>query len=118
MAKEKKLALVTGTSTGIGLELARCCARNGFDLLIAADEPSIEQAAEDLQADGAKVEAVQADLASTEGVDKLYSATSGRPIDVLVANAGIGLGHAFLDQDFSKARRGSIPSRGHDLSDP
>jgi uncharacterized protein len=39
--KARKLAIVTGASTGIGLELARCCARDGYDLLIAADEPEI-----------------------------------------------------------------------------
>jgi short-subunit dehydrogenase len=43
-------------------------------------------------------------LATTEGVDRLYAATKGRPVDALLANAGRGLGHAFLDQDFGKAR--------------
>jgi short-subunit dehydrogenase len=47
---------------------------------------------------------VQADLSTTEGVDKLYSAAKGRPVDVLMANAGRGLGHAFLDQEFERAR--------------
>jgi hypothetical protein len=37
---------------------------------------------------------------SNEGVDKLYAATKGRAVDALLANAGRGLGHAFLDQDF------------------
>jgi short-subunit dehydrogenase len=74
-------------------------------LLIAADEPSIEEAAAELRAEGGKVQAVQADLATTEGVDALYGAAKNRPIAVLIANAGIGLGHAFLDQDFSRARR-------------
>ena len=58
-----KLAIVTGASTGIGYELARCCAEDGFDLLIAADEPEIHQAAEDFKKLGVQVEAVQADLA-------------------------------------------------------
>jgi short-subunit dehydrogenase len=38
----RKLAVVTGASSGIGLELARECAKNKFDLLIAANEPEIE----------------------------------------------------------------------------
>lgn len=105
MPAQNKLAIVTGASTGIGLELARCCARNGFDLLIAADEPTIAQAAAELRAEGTEVQAIQADLATTDGVDKLHAAKDGRPVDVLLANAGIGLGHAFLDQDFAKARR-------------
>jgi len=97
-------AVVTGASTGIGLELAKRCAAEGFDLLIAADEPEIEHAAASLRRLGRDVEAVQADLATTEGVDQLYAATRGRPVDALLANAGRGLGHAFLDQDFGKVR--------------
>jgi short-subunit dehydrogenase len=73
--------------------------------LIAADEPAIEQAAASLKRTGAGVDALQADLASVEGVDKLYAAAQGRPVDALLANAGRGLGHAFLDQDFAKVRR-------------
>jgi short-subunit dehydrogenase len=104
MSSSQKFAIVTGASTGIGLELARCCAQDGFDLLIAADEPEIEQAAASLRGNGTSVEAVQADLATLEGVDKLYAAAKGRPVDALLANAGRGLGHAFLDQDFSRVR--------------
>jgi short-subunit dehydrogenase len=102
--KGRGLAVVTGASTGIGLELARCCAQGGFDLLIAADE-SLDRAIADLSATGASVEAVRADLATSEGVEKLYAAIAGRPVDALLANAGRGLGHAFLDQDFEQIRR-------------
>jgi short-subunit dehydrogenase len=49
--------------------------------------------------------AVEADLTTLEGIDKLYAAADGRPIDALLANAGLGLGRAFLDQDFNEARR-------------
>jgi len=101
----KPLAAVTGASSGIGLELARCCAENGFDLLIAANEPQIQDAARDLRATGANVEAVEVDLATPKGVDRFCSAAGGRPIDALLANAGRGLGHAFLDEDFEDIRR-------------
>lgn len=104
MAATRPFAFVTGASTGIGLELARCCSKAGYDLLIAADEPVIEDAAATLRNGGGTVEAVEADLATTEGVDKLYAAAKGRPIDALLANAGRGLGHAFLDQDFARAK--------------
>ncbi|HEV7681428.1 MAG TPA: SDR family NAD(P)-dependent oxidoreductase [Pyrinomonadaceae bacterium] len=99
-----KLAIVTGASTGIGYELARCCAADGFDLLIAADEPQIQQAAEDFRKLGVQVEAIEADLATTDGVDALYAAVNGRAVDALLANAGLGLGGAFLDQDLSDIR--------------
>ena len=44
----RPLAIVTGASSGIGFELAKCCTANGFDILIAADEPEIETAAQAL----------------------------------------------------------------------
>lgn len=103
----RPLALVTGASTGIGYQLAKACAQNGFDLLVVADEPKIAEAAKDFRSIGATVEVVEADLATLEGVDKLYATVKGlnRPIDALVANAGRGLGKGFLDQDFNDVMR-------------
>ena len=92
--------MVTGASTGIGYELAILCAKEGFDLIVVADEPQIEEAAKQFQNYGAEVHAVQADLATREGVDKFYNAAQGRQVDALLANAGHGLGGSFLDQDF------------------
>jgi short-subunit dehydrogenase len=98
------LAIVTGASAGIGYELARIAAENGHSLVIAADQHKIAQAASDFRAMGVQVEAVETDLATLEGVDRLYAAIGERPVDVLCANAGHGLGGAFLDQDFAEAR--------------
>ncbi len=92
-------ALVTGASAGIGLELAGIAAKEGYRLLLAADEPKITNAANELGA-----EAIEVDLSTVEGVDKLLDATRGRTIDVLCANAGRGLGHGFVDQDWSRIR--------------
>jgi short-subunit dehydrogenase len=104
MAIGEKFAIVTGASTGIGLELAKRCLDNGYDVLMAANEPKILDAAASLRGSGKQVEALEVDLSTTEGVDKLYAAAKGRPVDALLANAGRGLGHAFLDQDFDRAR--------------
>ena len=107
MAQQNRpFAIVTGASSGIGLELARCAVQNGYDVLIAADEPAIHEAAKDLRkaAAEAQIESVEADLSTTEGVDKLLAAASGRPADALLANAGRGLGRAFLDQSFEQVR--------------
>jgi short-subunit dehydrogenase len=99
----RNFAIVTGASAGIGFELARIAAENGHDLLIAADR-DIEPAAQKLRALGGSVDALEADLATREGVDRLYAAIGGRPVDALFANAGHGLGHGFLDQDFEEVR--------------
>jgi uncharacterized protein len=100
----RPLAVVTGASAGIGYELARLCAENGFDLVIAADQAKINQAAQDFRQLGVEVQAIEADLAKRDGVEKLYAALGGRPVDALLANAGHGLGQAFLDQDFDEVQ--------------
>jgi uncharacterized protein len=67
--RDPGLAIVTGASSGIGYELARKCSDHGFDLIIAADDAGIEQAAADLRHDGRRrVEAVRADLSGPKGV--------------------------------------------------
>src|SRR5215213_6697392 len=100
----RPVAMVTGASTGIGYELAILCAKEGFDLIVVADEPQIEEAAKQFQNYGVEVKALQADLATHEGVDKLYNAAEGRLVDALLANAGHGLGGSFLDQDFDDVK--------------
>jgi short-subunit dehydrogenase len=99
----RPLAVVTGASSGIGYNLAKCAAENGFDLVVAADQP-LESAVADFQSLGAQVEAVQVDLATRQGLEALLGAVRGRTVDVLMANAGHGLGHGFLDQDFAEVQ--------------
>lgn len=99
-----KLAIVTGASTGIGFELATLAARDGYDLIVAADESLIEAAAADFGQFGTNVEPVEVDLATVAGVDHLLMAAGDRPIDVLVANAGTGTGGRFLEQEAGQWR--------------
>jgi len=103
MESARPLAIVTGASSGIGLELAREAATRGYDLIIAADEP-LEAAAQTLRALGAEVDAVETDLATRDGVQQLYAMARGRDIDALLANAGHGLGKGFLDQEFAEVQ--------------
>jgi short-subunit dehydrogenase len=93
-----KLAIVTGASTGIGFELATLAAKEGYDLIVVADEPLIDAAAQDFRQFGTDVRSVQADLGTIEGVDTLLAAAE-RPVDLVCANAGVGTGGAFLDHD-------------------
>ncbi|WP_294173833.1 SDR family NAD(P)-dependent oxidoreductase [uncultured Sphingomonas sp.] len=92
-----KLAIVTGASSGIGLELAKLAAGEGYDLIVASDTPQVDAGA-GLKETGASVQSIEADLATEQGVRQLLDLVGERQVDVLVANAGHGLGGAFLDQ--------------------
>ncbi len=104
MSNTRPLAVVTGASSGIGYELAKLCAEHGHDLIIAADRPSLVEAEQALRNLGVDVEAVETDLSTEAGVEKLIDRLAGRPVDILCANAGHGLGHGFLDQEWTAAR--------------
>ncbi|MBD2091139.1 SDR family NAD(P)-dependent oxidoreductase [Microcoleus sp. FACHB-1515] len=100
----KPLAVITGASSGIGYELAKQFAEHGFDLVVTSTGESIEEAAEAFRGLTAQVETVQADLATYDGVEKLYSQiqATGRPVEAIVINAGVGVGGAFIETDLQK----------------
>ncbi len=100
-ATPRPLAIITGGSTGIGRELATIAAARGYELVIAANEPRIEEAARELRALAPSVTPVQCDLSTADGVGQLVTVirAKARPVELLMANAGLGLGHGFLDQD-------------------
>ena len=91
------LALVTGASSGIGFELAKQFAENGFDLIIASAGEGLGVAADQIRSMGVDVQAVQTDLSTFEGVDKLYQSIKldGRPLDSAAINAGVGVAGPF-----------------------
>ncbi|MFP8907389.1 SDR family NAD(P)-dependent oxidoreductase [Streptomyces atacamensis] len=100
-AEHRPLALVTGASSGIGLELARQFAEHGFDLLVNAEDDRLTAAAGELRASGTDVRAVRADLRRRDEVERLWAAAAeaGRPVDAAALNAGIGRGGAFTETD-------------------
>src|SRR4051794_16016104 len=94
------LALVTGASSGIGFELAKLFAGDGYNLVVAADEDSIQDSAEKLRASGVEVCAVQVDLRKTGDVERLYrAATDGGRIAAAALNAGRGRAGPFIEGD-------------------
>ena len=99
-SRDRSLAVVTGASSGIGYELARVFAAEGFDLLIAAEDAELTAALEQLKGTGAGVQAHRVDLATEAGVIELYRhiQNTGRPVEALALNAGIGAGGAFATE--------------------
>lgn len=104
--KHQGLTVVTGASAGIGLELAKMCARQGFDLILVAGEPAIEASAQAIRDDtGVAVQSVQADLGTPEGVEQVLSAIGDRPVEALLLDTGCGMGRAFLDHEWADVHR-------------
>lgn len=95
--EKRPFAVVTGASSGIGFELAKVFAENGFDLLIAAEDEEIEAAQRELNQLTASVECTRLDLATPDGVERLYERieATARPVDALALNAGVGAGGDF-----------------------
>lgn len=104
-AGPRPLALVTGASSGIGLELARQFASGGFDLVVTAEDAELAAAATSLREAGGEVLAVQADLRGRDGVERVWAAVQerGRPLEAAALNAGVGLGRSFVDEDLDEA---------------
>jgi len=99
----KPLALVTGASSGIGFELAKQFAEHGFDVVVNAEDAGIQKAAMLIQATGAHVVPIQADLRTEQGVAQLWSQVQalGRPLEAAALNAGVGQSGAFVDTDWA-----------------
>src|SRR5579875_2182279 len=100
----EKLAVVTGASSGIGYNLAKVFAENGYDLIIAAEDAGIQSVASEFKSLGVTVTPVQADLATFDGCRQFWQQveSTGRKLDAIAINAGVGVGGLFVDTDLDK----------------
>ena len=96
--ERKGLAVVTGGSSGIGLELAKLFAADSYHLLIAARSEHVDEIASRMREAGLSVEACRVDLSTPEGVETLHAAirATERPLEAIAINAGVGLGGPFV----------------------
>ena len=93
-------ALITGASSGIGLDMARYLATKKYELiLVARDKEKLEKIQESLPT---KVTIVVADLSNEQKVKELYVLTKKEKIDVLINNAGFGLCGEFTETDINR----------------
>jgi uncharacterized protein len=101
--EKRQTALVTGASAGIGIDLAECFAKDGYDLIVTArsEGPLREVAARLSGAHGVRVTPIVQDLGQIGGGGKLATAVraQGLQVDVLVNNAGYGSAGAFSDSN-------------------
>jgi uncharacterized protein len=100
--RSRPVAVVIGASSGIGLELAKVFASEGYDLLICSDDRAkLKKAATQITPiNRTKVQIIVADLSKSGGPKKLYDAVKKlrRHIDVLVNNAGVGVWGRFATE--------------------
>jgi hypothetical protein len=91
-------AIVTGASSGIGLELATQLATAGFNLIInARNQERLLKVAQQLKSHNIEVKPVVADLSDKEGVEKIIQAAQGLKVGLLINNAGYGNSGLFVD---------------------
>jgi NAD(P)-dependent dehydrogenase (short-subunit alcohol dehydrogenase family) len=100
-----RAALITGGSSGIGLAIARALGQDGYSLTVSARRPEkLEEAVKGLVDEGIEAQAVPTNMADEEGIKAVVAAHRNRygRLDVLINNAGVGIGSAIADAETKK----------------
>lgn len=102
MENNQKTALITGATSGIGKELAKLFAADGYNLLIVSrDQAELDSTAAELRQSGVTVDTISKDLSVMEEVKALCAEVT-TPIDVLVNDAGQGVYGLFTENDLER----------------
>lgn len=102
--KAQRTALITGAASGLGLELSKLLAKDGYALiLVDVDLVKLQRAKKDLEAHyGISITAIHKDLSRQNVAEEIFRDLDGTPIDVLVNNAGFGIYGTFHEADWER----------------
>ena len=100
-----QFAVITGASTGIGLELAKLFAQHNYQLLLVADDSALDDAVRTVGGNGNEVQGVRTDLSTPDGVAEVIAAIGERRVDALALNAGIGNAGRFVEIPWADEQR-------------
>ncbi|WP_310990996.1 SDR family NAD(P)-dependent oxidoreductase [Aequorivita marina] len=96
--------MVTGAASGLGLELTKLLAEDGYDLILAdVDAEKLQQASDEIAAQyHSNIQLIVKDLSRSNVADQIFEAIEDKPIDVLINNAGFGVFGSFNDTDWQR----------------
>lgn len=101
---KRKLAMITGSTSGIGFELAKLFAHDGYDVAMSGSSEKIYASAKEIEKIGVEAYPFQADASTYDGVEQFWNFVKDkkRKLDAAVLNVGISIGGAFLENDLEE----------------
>lgn len=104
MSNERPFTMITGASSGLGLELAKLFAQDGYDIAISGSSERIFEAAETIKGYGVEAYPLQADASTYEGVEEFWEfvKSKDKKLDSAVLNVGVSIGGSFLENDLQE----------------
>ncbi len=107
MSNERPFTMITGASSGLGLELAKLFAHDGYDIAVSGSSERIFEAAETIRSYGVEAYPHQADASTYEGVEAFWEfvKSKNRGLDAAVLNVGVSIGGSFLENDLQEELR-------------